>query len=198
MPMLNVVICLICICVMGCSQEERKVNNVSLTITQREKHENSLIVNYEIHNNTSHDIWVCYDAPYIHYETLFRDSVLTIRFLRTQIPEGIFTEIQHSSYTYLKKGQTYQNKLQLSIPITIRKRFDRNAYQNSGGKHLLTAKSLELEIGYYDENIQTIKGAKKKTLEIYLIPDYYYAEENTQEKMLKVTYSDLEVPCLVR
>jgi hypothetical protein len=185
-----------CICVAGCSQEENR--NIGFKITQCTTQNDTLNVSYEIHNNTSHDIWVCYDVPYIHYETLFKDSVLTIRFIRTQIPDGIFTDIQQSLYALLKKGEAYQNKLQLSIPVDIRKRFDRYEYQNSEGKNWLTAKSLEIEIGYYDENIQTIKGAKKKAVEIYRIPDYRYAEENTQEKILKATFNVLEIPCLIK
>ena len=129
---------------------------VTIVLTGFDVNEVTLELQWNIKNNSDHDVWICsdlldFDPPDLnslpeHYIAEDKKTLMIRR--RLDVPSyTIWTEKPSCRYTRFRPGENRLESLSLNVPIYPLDDFGSGF---SGGGY---ASRLVLEIGYYDENL---------------------------------------------
>ncbi len=141
----------------GSTNAKEEVSGVKLTLIDLKVAAETLMLRYEIKNESGHDVWLCESIPWrSEFEVyLVGDSggTLTIR-RRLDVPSGISWNFPPmGTYVRVLPGQSRLESLQFRLPVQSAQTF---YGREPVGQDALYASRLAVEIGFYDSDVPSM------------------------------------------
>jgi hypothetical protein len=132
------------------NNEDEKV--VTIELTKLDVNDTNLELSWKIKNNANHDVWICDDIivetdPNFEVYLSEEEQSLIIR-RRLDVPTDSWVRANTGRYVLLRPGQERTESVSLTVPVEPYR-----VYATERAMHLLHARRLVLEIGFYDEDL---------------------------------------------
>ena len=134
--------------------DQNDVNSVTIALTRFDVNDTTLELSYKIKNNTDHDVWICDDVSVwstMDFEVYMSEDEQTLLIRkRLDVPTIVYwPALPYGRYVLLHSGQERAESVSLNVPVGPWRLYaDGLALPNSDH-----ARSLVLEIGFYEEDL---------------------------------------------